>query len=356
MKRLIYLSIILLALIVFPAFGQNDTIKSPYAAEDTLQSNFGMFEKSELLELSLRFNLTEYTRKKPKDEYMDAILTYHLNAKDSINKNIRIKSRGEFRNQYCDFPPILVNLKKADLKKEDLKKLEKVKLVTHCERGNEENLLKEYLVYKLYNVLTDISFRVRLLRINYIDTNPKKKKKTTTAFGFFIEPVELLAERTNSAVVTSITLSQKNMIPEILDRMAIFNFMVGNADWSIPNQHNCKILSQANSPTPNLGTVVPYDFDYTGIVDASYAIPNETSKIKSVTDRIYTGLCRSKETFEKELVEFTENKEEFYKVINEFPYMNEKTKKQMLSYLDEFYNRFDKKNRIIDDLLSTCKE
>ena len=99
MKRLIYLSIILLALIVFPAFGQNDTIKSPYAAEDTLQSNFGMFEKSELLELSLRFNLTEYTRKKPKDEYMDAILTYHLNAKDSINKNIRIKSRGEFRNQ-----------------------------------------------------------------------------------------------------------------------------------------------------------------------------------------------------------------------------------------------------------------
>jgi hypothetical protein len=354
MKRLVGLLIILLVFLMSPVFSQVEPPSNLYAVEDTLTENIGLFEKNEILHLSLRFDITQYTRKKPKEEYLAAILTYHINNKDSVNKNIRIKSRGEFRNEFCAFPPIMINLKKTENRREDMKKIEKVKLVTHCKSGNEDNLLKEYLIYKLYNVLTDVSFRARLVKIDYINT--AKKNKTVTAFGFLIEPVNVLAERTKMVEVESVTLGQKNMVPDQLDRMAIFNYLIGNADWSIPNQHNCKILLQPNTADSNLGTPVPYDFDYTGMVNASYAIPNETSQIKDVTERIYTGTCRSRETFEKEMKEFVENKAAFYQIITDFPYLSERGKKEMIKYLDDFYEECDPQMSIIDSFLKTCKD
>jgi hypothetical protein len=354
MKRLVYLSLCLIAWFTTPVFSQNEPIPELYAADDTLPENVGLFEKTEILHLSLRFDITQYTRKKPKEDYLDAVITYHINDKDSVNKNIRIKSRGEFRNEFCTFPPIMISLKKTENRREDMKKIEKVKLVTHCKAGNEDNLLKEYLIYKLYNVLTDVSFRARLVKIDYINT--AKKNKTVTAFGFLIEPVNVLADRTNMIEVESVTLGQKNMVPDQLDRMAIFNYLIGNADWSIPNQHNCKILLQTKTDNSSLGTPVPYDFDYTGMVDASYAIPSEGSAIQSVKERIYTGTCRSRETFEKELKEFVENKAEFYRIITDFPYLSERGKKEMIKYLDDFYDECDSRLSIIDSFLKTCKD
>ena len=97
------------------------------------------------------------------------------------------------RNGYNDFPPIRMNFKKAGFQKTDLSKIEKMKMVTHCEYGNEQNLFKEYIIYKLYNVLTDYSFRVRLIKIEYINTY--KKSKPINSYSFFIEPIEMLAER-----------------------------------------------------------------------------------------------------------------------------------------------------------------
>ena len=90
------------------------------------------------MHLALRFDLKEYTRKKPKDEYLKAILTYYINEKDSVNKEVRLKSRGEFRNGYCSFPPIRLNFSKSDFQKPDIKKIDKIKLVTHCQSGNED--------------------------------------------------------------------------------------------------------------------------------------------------------------------------------------------------------------------------
>jgi len=356
MKKLIYMQILLLLFYSLPAFGQNDSINNAYAVEDTLQADLELFSNDEILEISLRFDITYYTRKKPKDEYLDAILTYRINDKDSINKEIRLKSRGEFRNQFCDFPPIRLNFKKAKFNSDELNNIEKLKLVTHCQYGNEENLFKEYLVYRLYNVLTENSFRVRLLKISYIDTNPKKKNKSINAYGFLIEPLNLLADRTNSIPVISTTLNQTNIIPEMMDRLAIFNYMVGNTDWSVTNQHNCKVLCLPNSTMPDLGMIVPYDFDYTGLVDARYAVPTEGLGINSVRERIYVGICRSEEVFRNALLEFSDKKEEFYRIINEFPNLSEKTKKKMLRYLDEFYTGIEKRNIVIRNLLNNCKK
>ncbi|MCU0378737.1 MAG: hypothetical protein MUC78_10815 [Bacteroidales bacterium] len=351
MKKLVlFLPLLIIALLQVNA---QEEINESYAVQDTLP-DFGLFANDDLLELSLRFNVTEYTRKKPKDEYLDAILTYHISPGDSINKDVRLKTRGEFRNGYCSFPPLLLNFKKTEFEKQDLNKIGKMKVVTHCQSGNEDILFREYLIYKLYNVLTDSSFRVRLVKINYINTF--KQTKTISSYAFFIEPIDLLAERMNSMPVELTTLSQKNIVPEMMDRMAIFNYMIGNTDWSVPNQHNCKILVSRQPGSAELGQIVPYDFDYSGLVNASYAIPHEDLGIETVRERLYLGLCRSEDEFLKVLQEFSEKKQGFYDVINEFPYLTEKEKKSMIQYLDQFYSGFDKRNSIVYYLRSECKD
>jgi hypothetical protein len=354
MKKTAFLIFFLGYIFAFSAFCQNDTIVNPYEANDTLSNDFGLFTKDEVLNISLRFDITKYKKKKSKDEYLKAILTYHINDKDSVNKEIRIKSRGEMRNAYCDFPPVRLNFKKSDFEKDDLKAIEKMKMVTHCESGNEENLLKEYLIYKLYNVLTETSFRVRMVNVEYIDTY--KPRKPVDTYAFWIEPVEMLAKRINSIEVQTLNLTQKNILPLWMDRVSIFNYMIGNTDWSVPNQHNCKVLADPKSPNPELGVLVPYDFDYSGLVDAAYAIPYEPLGLKSVRERCYVGICRTEEEFNNALKEFTDKKDEFYKVINDFTLLDAKERAKMIGYLDSFYEQFDKRNSIITNMMSRCKK
>ena len=352
MKIVIWIQFILIVFFVLPAFSQNDTIDNPFAAVDTLRHDFGLFANDDILHLSLRFDIREYIRKKPKDEYLNAILTYHINEKDSINKEIRIKSRGIFRNGYCYFPPLSLNFSKPDSIKSDPGRIAKIKVVTHCQYGSENYLFKEYLVYKLYNLLTEYSFRVRLARIDYISSTGKSK--TISTYCFLIEPLHILARRTNSVPVNSTTLSQKNIIPEIMNRVTIFNYMIGNTDWAVTFQHNCKVFSGNFPDRPGLGIAVPYDFDYSGLVDTHYAIPAEALGLESVRERRYLGLCRSEDEYVNTLKEFVDKKPDFYRLINDFPYLNEKAKKDMVRYLEEFYLGIDKRNSIIQNFLNEC--
>jgi len=142
MKRPVLIQLIIIVFLSLPVYGQVDNSDSTFAAVDTLSQDIGLFSSDEILNLSLRFDLTEYMRKKPKEEYMKAILTYHISETDSINKEIKLRSRGVARNSICNFPPISLNFKKNDLKSPDLKKIDKIKLVTHCNSGNEEYLFK----------------------------------------------------------------------------------------------------------------------------------------------------------------------------------------------------------------------
>jgi hypothetical protein len=249
-------------------------------------------------------------------------------------------------------PPIRLNFKKEGKDTDEFSNIDKLKVVTHCKLGNEEFTLKEYLVYKLYNVLTENSLRVRLARITYINT--AKQSKPIRQFAFFIEPVNVLCKRTNSVEVTSTNITQKSIKPEIMDRMAIFNYMIGNTDWSVPIYHNIIVLSQATSERPDLGVIIPYDFDGTGLVNVDYVVPFEGLGIKTMRERRYLGVCRSEEVFIEAIREFAEKKDEFYRIINDFPYLKERTKKDVTIFLDGFYDGFDKRNTIVYKFLSEC--
>jgi hypothetical protein len=353
MKRLLFIFFALSCIGVVSTFCQNDSVGTNYAIEDTLNEDYGLFDNSDLQEISLRFDITTYKRKKPDTEYLDAVLTYYTSENDSVNKAIKVRSRGVFRRNYCDFPPLLLNFKMKDHITGEFNRIHKLKMVTQCKPGQEDYLLREYLAYKLYNVLTDNSFRVKLLRVSY--NNTFKESKPVREFAFVIEPIEFLTERTNSIEVKSTNLGSGNIKPEIMDRMAIFNYMIGNTDWTVRGPHNVIILSQSHSERPDLGLAVPYDFDFSGLVNTNYSTPASHVDIKSVRDRFYLGPCRSEEDFSSALQEFKNKKEEFYKVINTFPYLSERSKKDITGYLNEFYRNFDKRNTIIYNLMSNCK-
>ena len=320
------------------------------------EEEWDLFGKEGLVELSLKFDMRKYLKVHNEPEYQDAVLEIHA-SDTSIKKEVRIKSRGMFRRGYCAFPPLKLNIKKTNFDNEYLDDQKNFKIVTHCKHSYvfEDYLLKEFLVYKLYNQLTDLSFRVRLVKMQYMDTPPENKKprKTVEKFGFIIEPVQSVANRNKMVAIKTETLGQKAMDKEYMALVAMFEYMIGNTDWSITGLHNLKIIKamEFSKPYPY---PVPYDFDYSGMVDAEYAIPIEELGIKSVTERLYRGICLPDEYVQRARNIFLKKKEALYKVIDDFQYLNKRSKENMKRYLNSFYTIIESDRSLKREIMNGC--
>ena len=310
---------------LFNLLSQEDTLDIFYNHEETTGHDLALFTSDDVLEMTLRFDITAFRRLRSDTTELDALLTIKLSETDSIDKKIKVRARGYMRRTYCDMPPIRLNFKKPKEPGDEFRNVDKIKLVTHCKAGNEEYLLKEYLAYKLYNVLTDYSYSVRLVRITYINT--ARTTKPIREFAFLIEPDDALCKRMNLIEVKDTKITQRLVKPDVMDRMALFCYMIGNPDWSLPIRHNVNFFVPNEINPDSQGIAIPYDFDYAGMVNANYAVPFENLGIKTVLERIYLGMCRKREVFIEGLQEFSAHKDDFYRVINEFPFLSDKSKK-----------------------------
>ncbi|HVN59020.1 MAG TPA: hypothetical protein VMT63_12025 [Bacteroidales bacterium] len=356
LKRTISASFLLLALIS-PAKSQKDPDQVQPAHKKSRES-LELFESNDILNITVRFDLSTFLKKNLKGKFIDGTLAIYTGKNDSIVRDIWVTTRGIFRLQYCGFPPMEIVFKKPFYGNHYSTTIHKIKLATRCQVSGlfEEYLMKEYLAYRMYNAITDSSFRVRLVRASYIDN--RRYRKPDIQYGFFIEPQNLMASRLNSSVLKNIDITQRNISPPVMNRVAVFNYMIGNYDWAVPNQHNISILSSKDSTINQLPIAVPHDFDWTGLVNPMYAIPEESAGVKSVKERLYLGMCQKKEVFRYELRKFIPYKQKFYSIINEFPYLSRKAKDDMINYLDEFYQQVEDPRRIdflIDNIISTCK-
>lgn len=314
-----------------------------------------IFENDEPLELSLEYDITSFIRKKSKGEYLDAKLHIHISDTDSIEKNIRLKARGNFRRGHCFFPPIYLNFKTDPINQTDLAGVKKIKLVTHCSSSKSYRtyVLKEYLAYKLFNILAENSFRVKLVNIKYIDTG--KKQRNYQQIGFLIEPLDLLVNRTNSTEIEPSHVYGTNVIIDDADVVALFNYMIANTDWRAKGGHNMKYIKSLVDLTDKV-IPVPYDFDYSGFVGASYAVPQEWTSLNSTIEREYLGYCRDNdESYLKAIQLFADKKEQLYSEINNFDYLEEKQRIRLIKFLDEFYNLVEKPNSFVELLKYQCR-
>jgi len=349
-----YLSLIML----IPVTGQSVQDKPADQAKKRHEA-FELFGSNDVLNISLRFDLATFLKKNLKGKFLDGMLTISTGKGDSIVKEVWVNTRGVFRLQYCGFPPMELEFKKPFYAYNYSATIKKLKLATQCQASDlfEDYIFKEYLVYRIFNQFTDTSYRVRLIKATYKDN--KKLKKPVEQYGFFIEPQGVLADRLNSDVLKNVEITQRNISQTVMTRMAIFNYMIGNYDWAVPNQHNVTILQSKDPDASQLPVVVPHDFDWTGLVNPIYAIPTENIGIESVKDRLFLGICLSREGFKKELLKFLPYKQKIYSLINDFEYLNQKSKKEMTDYLEEFFGSLEspsKLNLLIDKIMSTCKQ
>jgi hypothetical protein len=332
-----------------------DTAARHETVEYTAKNGFDFFASEQLLEITLRFDIREFLKTKNDPKYTDGNITVKISGTDSISESIKLKPRGIMRLSICYFPPIMLKFKgDKDTGGSSLGQ-GTLKLVTHCNRSAayESYVFKEYLSYKLYNLVTPFSFKTRLVKINYVDVN--KPENAFSAYGFLIENEDEMAERNHAVIVDSKNITQRNMTSDDMARVAIFNYMIGNTDWSVPYQHNVKVLKSLEAPSDK-GIPVAYDFDYSGLVNTSYAAPAEGLPIKTVTERYYLGLCFENEELKPIIDEFQGKQEQILGTINDFEYLTKGEKKQVENYVNSFYKLYRNQNTLISDLNRTCKQ
>lgn len=313
---------------------------------------FDFFDSDQVLEMSLFFDLKEFFKSRKRPEYMKAAITVSKSENTTgIEDTIKIKARGNMRRLYCQFPPVMLKFKNDSL---GIPYSGKLKLVIPCMNSDkyEGYVLREYLAYKLFNLVSDYSLRTRLIRVTINDS--KTNSKSYAFYGFLIENENSLAQRNNAVMITNANLGQSNMQEDLMVRVALFNYMIGNTDWSVPMQHNIRIL-KSNAVLSEKGIPVVYDFDYAGLVSPPYAAPAEELPIKDVKERYYLGLCLHNEELDKAVEEFEGLKEEFLGTVSDFNYLSEYERKITETYIQSFYRMMKNKNSLIGMLSRSCK-
>ncbi len=301
------------------------------------------FTDEGLIQATLSTDLKQVQAETKQDVFQPATISFLFPDSTLINEPISVSARGNFRRNYCRIPPMMLNFRNAGALR--LQSLGKLKLVIGCGINpvDEELLLKEYLVYKIYNLLEDRSFRVRLMKISYTDT--RKKLKPFSQYAFLIEDDGDMARRNGCQKKDEVKLLTEATNRDMMTLVALFQYMIGNTDWAVPNNHNIKLIyDKKNKNQPPF--VVPYDFDYCGLVDASYAIPNEIIGTEKVTERVYRGFPRTMEELQISLDIFRNKKESIYKLVNSFELLSAKTRKDMYNYLKEFFELIEDKRAV----------
>lgn len=312
---------------------------------------FGLFKDEERLNVSLSFDIAAFMREKPEDEYLDASIMISAEGADTISADIKISARGNFRRRNCDFPPLMLNFKGAETGYPDIDALKKVKLVSHCmpDEDYETYVLREYLAYKIYNVVTDYSFRVRLLDISYYDIKHDTLYAVKT--GFLLEPVSSLEDRFGMDEIDNIKISNETVEEDVLLKLSVFQHLIANSDWLVDIMHNLKVFGNEESLKDLVA--VPYDFDFTGWVNAAYAVAREDMGVEDIRDRVYLGPCRSEEEYRDVLDYYMEKKDVFIDTIKEFKYLEGHNRRDLIRYVRSFYRLYGK-DEIIDSYMKTC--
>lgn len=294
------------------------------------------FADQSILEVTLMMDLKNMMVNKLKEgEKFHARFTAKFEDNSEVSGPVTLEVRGKYRRQNCYLPPLKINFKNET--SPVLTPLGSIKLVNVCDVGRKNNadyILKEYLTYKIYNLFTDKSLRARLLKINYVDSFGKRKP--IQEFAFLLEDVSDMARR-NNCIEKKIPVKHTELTDrQHMTRVAMFEYMIGNTDWSVPGRHNIKLIVP-KSDTSAFPYAVPYDFDHSGFVKTDYALPPPQLSITDVTQRSYRGFARNMEEINLMAEEFINKKEIIYNMIRDFEYISDNVKKNMISFLNEFY-------------------
>ncbi len=295
------------------------------------------FEDESIVNATLEMDLKDLLAKKAKQRYLPGTMTLAFKDGTTITEKITATVRGNFRRETCYMPGLTVNFKAADSNSR-MSKFKTMKISNGCSSGDAPGqlVIKEYLVYKIYNVLTDMSLKARMMNITFKDLSGKRK--TYTQYAFMIEDVDDMAKRNNMVEVEDVKYNTEQTNRDQMTLVTLFEYLIGNTDWSVPAYHNVKLIAPKDNKNVK-PYVVAYDFDICGFVDPPYATIDEQlqEKITTVRERLNRGFPRTMEELKIAVKLFNDRKEKIIGLIKNNEYLSPREKSNTIDYVEDFY-------------------
>ena len=318
------------------------------AAKTTAQ-NRRLFQDGPPLEFTLASEFKQINRERTPNNgrLYPGVLTI-----DGADLPVKLGSRGHLRlkTTTCDFVPIRLQFAPDAIGSTVFDGQRALKLGTHCrdERESDQYVIREYLSYKLTNLVTPFSFRARLARATYVDA--KSKNRISTHAALFLEPEGDVARRLSGREARLPHMVFRDFDQDALTAAMLIEYMLGNTDYSIWALHNVIVVQDKQRKF----YPVPYDFDSSGMVNPPYAAPDpRLAMLHSVTDRLYRGPCRTLDQMNAALEPFRAHQAEMMAVV-ESSLLNGIHKRKMKEYLDSFFRRIATPDAVKKTFVDGC--
>ncbi|MBI1809410.1 MAG: hypothetical protein HYR75_05875 [Gemmatimonadetes bacterium] len=315
-----------------------------------------LFKWAEPVELTITTDLKRLIKQRDSLEIVKhgAMASYVDSAGKTVAFPVTLRARGHFRRQArnCDFPPLYFEPKNSASKGTLFANAGKLKLATNCRPGNDDYqqyILQELVLYRAYATLTDTSFRTRLAHVTYRDS--VNAVRPITSWAFFIEDPELMAVRVGGVQLKKTGAYFDDLERDPLGRVGMFEYFIGNTDWSIAALHNIVLVSDTLAHI----APVPYDFDWSGAVNARYAFPDARFKTHSVRKRIYRGDCRDEKALRPVVERFVAKRSAIDALFAGLPQLDASRAKEMRAYFDEFWSTVSRPASIARAVADGCQ-
>jgi hypothetical protein len=325
-----------------------------YAASGELKPHEAakLFREDELLHLTLTADYRTLGHDRvQKAPWRVARISYTDSAGKTVDLPVRVRTRGIWRLKQCDMPPLRLDFKKDSVKHTIFSKLDKPKLVAHCKNNKEGDqlILAEFQLYRVYNLLTPYSPRVRLAQVAYADSATGKVQ--TTRYAFLEEEPDAVAYRVGGAIVKQKGATVNDLVPSATVLFALFQYFIGNTDWSVAGLHNVELITADTLHVP-----VAYDFDFSGAVNARYATVDPRLPIQRVRQRLYRGYCEPDEYFGPVFALFRAKRDSIYALYRDSigRLLDEDRAKETLEYYDDFYNTINDPKEAKREIIERC--
>ena len=319
-----------------------------------------LFAADDIITVSIAAPFQEIMVARPDEDYIEGTFSFVDGDGVAHELSIGLQTRGAFRRRrnICPFAPLRINFRKGQLDDTVFDGQDKLKMVTHCRNGSEaykQAVLSEYIAYRIFNIMTDRSFRVRLLHVNYVYTD--KNDRATEAYAFLIEDKGRLAKRIGSKELDLESIKADELQPDHGNLASVFQYLVGNSDFSPVSGragetccHNHALFGGDEPPYLS----IPYDFDQTGIVDAPHASPNPRFHLRSVRERIYRGRCINAAILPATLERFRARRGDIESLIRNQAGLSKRTRTYTLKYVDSFYKVINDEKSVDRYLVKEC--
>ena len=343
------------------ADGQSVEVPTPeeYAEKAAAAEQALLFRFHEPIRMTLRTDIRWLRDERNDSIEVEGTLTFVDLDGSEVTRPVDTRTRGNFRRnkKNCNFPPLRLDFPTRQMEGTVFDGQDKLKLVTPCQDGRDRYqnyVFDEYLAYRTLNLLTERSFRVRLVEITYEDVNGGYDARTK--YGFLIEDEDVMAERNHARLQEIEQFHPARADAEYAVLIAMFNYMIANTDWSPVFFHNVKLIRDQDARY----LTVPYDFDFSGAVNARYATVDPSLSIRRVTQRLYRGFCREELDHRTAVSTFEEKREEIRALYTDFGAMDleqytAEDAEKALDFLEDFWKVVDEPDEFEDEILDDCR-